>query len=79
MSSKSVKFTDKDVVILIPENWKKTPLDCPVCKTAFRNLEDVINWEKHGCCTACDLKFRYPNKEKWKLGWRPNQTSEKHH
>ena len=59
------------VIIVVPDNYKPEPLDCPICNLAFRHKPDVLNYRKWGCCENCDLKYRYPNREKWNNGWRP--------
>jgi len=61
-----------NIKIVIPENYKPDPKDCPICKLAFSSVGDVINFRKHECCLACDTKYRYPNREKWEKGWRPD-------
>ena len=60
------------VVIIVSEDHKTELKDCPICKLAFSNKEDVINFRIYGCCKACDIKYREPNREKWEEGWRPN-------
>ena len=61
-----------NIVIIIPKELKPETKDCPVCNLAFSDRKDVINFRIHGCCEACDVKYRYPNREKWEEGWRPN-------
>ena len=69
------KFLTDNIVLVIPDGWRPNPLDCPVCNCAFRSREDVINYEKFKCCLDCDVQYRYPNKDKWKNGWRPPKES----
>jgi len=59
-------------IIVVPKDYKPEPKDCPICKLAFSAKEDIINFRIHGCCCACDVKYRYPNREKWEEGWRPD-------
>ena len=61
-----------NVIIVTPEGYKPEPKDCPICHKAFMQRPDVINYRAHGCCMQCDIKYRYPNKEKWEEGWRPD-------
>ena len=63
---------NKDIIIKVPKNYKPEPKDCPVCKLAFISVEDIINYRRYECCKTCDIKYRYPNKEKWAEGWRPD-------
>ena len=60
------------VIVIIPENYVPESKDCPVCKKAFTHVGDIINFRKYGCCEVCDIKYRYPNREKWENGWRPD-------
>jgi len=65
--------------IIVVRQQAKTPepKDCPICKLAFSDKKDVLNYRIHGCCQACDVKYRYPNREKWEEGWRPDNYIEK--
>ena len=60
------------IKVIVPKKYKPETKDCPICKLAFSDISDVINFRKHGCCMACDIKIRYPNREKWENGWRPD-------
>jgi len=60
------------IIEVIPKDYKPETKDCPICKMAFCDMSDVINFRRHGCCMACDVKHRYPNQEKWENGWRPD-------
>jgi len=62
---------NKDLIIIKPKNINIVPADCPVCNLAMRNLQDVLKFKSWNCCEICYLYFAYPNKEKWKNGWRP--------
>tara|TARA_Y100000592_G_scaffold99888_1_gene177619 strand:+ start:1437 stop:1631 length:195 start_codon:yes stop_codon:yes gene_type:complete len=61
-----------NVIVIIPPKFKPEPKDCPVCKKAFSSVEDVLNYRKWECCKNCDIVYRYPNREKWEEGWRPD-------
>ncbi len=73
MDSKKVYTKHKSVTRIVPKNWKKTPVDCPVCGFAFRDFDDVLNYKTHSCCKDCDLVYRQPNSKKWEKGWRPDK------
>lgn len=60
------------IIVIVPDDRKVDPKDCPICKFAFSDRLDVINYKVHGCCQACDVKYRFPNREKWEEGWRPD-------
>ena len=61
-----------NIIVLTPINYVPEPKDCPICKKAFSKVGDVINYRKYECCEKCDLIYRFPNKEKWEEGWRPD-------
>lgn len=58
--------------VIVPDNYKPEVKDCPVCNMAFNSVKDIITYRNHQCCSACDVKYRYPNREKWENGWRPD-------
>jgi len=61
-----------NIVVIVPEEYKAEEKDCPICKLALSSTADVINYKQNGCCKSCDDLYRYPNKEKWEEGWRPD-------
>ena len=61
-----------NIIIITSSELPPDPKDCPVCKLAFSDRKDVVNFQIHGCCEACDVIYRFPNREKWEEGWRPN-------
>ena len=60
------------ISIVVPDGYKPEEKDCPFCGLAFSDVRDIVNFREHGCCEACDVKYRYPNREKWENGWRPD-------
>ena len=66
-----------NIVIILPEEYKPEAKDCPVCEKALSSLKDVMNNRKWGCCLTCDVIYRYPNREKWEEGWRPDNYKQK--
>lgn len=62
----------KDLRIISDENYCKVPLTCPVCNSMMRK-DDIADYKKFTCCRNCTLFFAYPNKDKWKDGWRPSE------
>jgi len=66
-----------NIVIILPEEYKPEAKDCPVCEKALPSLKDVMNNRKWGCCLTCDVIYRYPNREKWEEGWRPDNYKQK--
>ena len=71
--NEKIRYFKNGIAIIKPVEYKKTPLDCPVCKKALGSYDDVCCYEKNGCCENCDLVYRHPNIEKWKEGWRPSE------
>lgn len=60
------------IIIVAEKDHSTEEKDCPICCLAFSDVKDVINYRKYNCCEACDIKYRYPNREKWEEGWRPD-------
>lgn len=61
-----------NIIVVVPDDYEPAPKDCPICRLAFRDVKDVIMFKNHGCCTTCNEIHRYPNREKWENGWRPD-------
>lgn len=60
--------------IIKPEGYvRQFPLFCTVCDHVMRPEIDKESYEKFSCCDSCATMWAYPNKEKWKEGWRPSQ------
>mgnify|MGYP001370038576 CR=1 FL=1 len=57
------------------KNVETIPVDCPVCKIMLITVEDIQSFKRVECCEKCELMYYYPNREKWKKGWRPNLSS----
>ena len=64
---------EKEFDIIIEPGFKKAKFDCPVCKLALAGLEDVESVENYGACCDCTQFFYWPNKDRWKSGWRPKK------
>jgi hypothetical protein len=50
------------------------PLDCLLCKSVLIDEMDEISIVRSGCCFDCESEIVDPNRPKWILGWRPDQT-----
>jgi len=61
-------------VIRPVEEDESQPLFCPLCESIMRSTMDEDSYKKFTCCDSCATTWAYPNREKWKEGWRP--TSE---
>ena len=49
-------------------------LFCDLCGYLSISPEDHQSKLSTSVCRQCELKFFQPNREKWILGWRPNQS-----
>lgn len=63
---------NNNIIKVIPKGYNVESKDCDCCCKALRDRQDVLNNRKYGCCMLCEVKYRYPNSEKWLNGWRPN-------
>jgi len=50
------------------------PLDCLLCKSVLIDEMDEISIVRSGYCFDCESEIVDPNRPKWILGWRPDQT-----
>jgi hypothetical protein len=60
-------------VVIFSEDSECIPLCCPVCQVVLRTRFDEEEYRKLQCCTECSKNWAYPNIQKWKNGWRPDQ------
>jgi hypothetical protein len=54
-------------------NDSEQPLFCPLCESIMNSSYDDESYSKFECCDECAGTWAYPNKEKWKSGWRPTE------
>lgn len=47
---------------------------CPVCKTYSFQSKDDMYMTKFNCCFSCYIKYVEGREQRWKQGWRPNNT-----
>ena len=61
-----------DINVTTEDAHNIIPFDCPVCEILMRDNKDSFSFLEYGCCWECKEEIAYPNKIKWKEGWRPN-------
>ena len=47
---------------------------CPICGSFPKKSMDDVCLVKFDCCSACYIKYVENREERWKKGWRPNET-----
>lgn len=47
---------------------------CPVCDTYSFDLKDDLYMTKFQCCFTCYVEYIEDREDRWKQGWRPNNT-----
>ena len=47
---------------------------CPVCDTYSFSSKDDMYMTKFKCCFACYVMYVEDREDRWKQGWRPNNT-----
>ena len=72
MSDSNKLVLSKIIVKDSPEN-EHIPLDCPICNLSFRDMNDIISYETHQCCTDCAQQFVFKDREAWASGVRPEK------
>jgi hypothetical protein len=63
----------KKTYIIKGEGNDPIPHDCPVCGLSLRDLSDTISYESWKCCSDCQDRFVYLDKDGWKMGKRPTE------
>ena len=48
--------------------------NCPVCGSFAKKSLDDIYIIKYECCNTCYVKHVEGREERWKTGWRPNES-----
>ena len=70
------KSFEKDLVVASEDDRDIVPLFCPVCYVSMSDYEDFKAYKMWSSCMTCAEKWAWPNKEKWKKGWRPQIDEE---
>lgn len=67
-----IKQHEAGFFVIKPKECEKgQPIFCPLCEAIMNGAYDTEAWEKFECCDSCAGTWVYPDKEKWKMGWRP--------
>ena len=48
--------------------------DCPVCDKYSFSTKDDLYMNKFGCCYECYIGYIQGREERWREGWRPDNT-----
>ena len=70
-NGRKIKDLKRFSIIVPAEETNRVPLECPVCHYLMATLEDTISFQHYACCSACETRWAYPNKDRWQSGWRP--------
>lgn len=74
-SGKRLVKQHSNYIVVKPEDaGEPTAIFCPVCEFPMKDSDDSISFQENSCCKLCELRWAIPNKEKWKDGWRPDQS-----
>jgi len=75
-SEKEIKILSRVVVVRPKDKRSVVPVFCPCCSFPMKVVDDFLAYREFECCHHCELKFARTNKERWDLGWRPDQASD---
>lgn len=72
-------FQKKEGYVLIKpeENTNSVPLDCPLCRSLYRSIDDQSSHLEWACCHLCALRWAHARKLEWHAGWRPSEQEVK--
>ncbi|MDB4337711.1 hypothetical protein OAA09_01695 [bacterium] len=64
-----------DGIILIKPKQKISfiPASCPVCDVLFSSNLDLESYRNSNCCSYCETKYAFINREAWLEGVRPTK------
>ena len=54
---------------------KEAILNCPVCSSKIKTINDDIYFTKFDCCEKCYIKYVEGREERWLKGWRPKNVT----
>ena len=57
---------------LLNKDSKRT---CPVCSVYSFEIKDDLYMNRFNCCFNCYIKWVEGREERWKTGWRPNESN----
>ena len=62
--------------VLISKKFKSinSERSCPVCNTYSFSSKDDVYMTKFDCCFSCYVQYVEDREDRWKQGWRPNNT-----
>ncbi len=53
---------------------RRSERDCPVCGKYSFHKKDDLYMSKFKCCFECYVQYVEYREERWRTGWRPNNT-----
>jgi|6_EtaG_2_1085325.scaffolds.fasta_scaffold472140_1 hypothetical protein len=56
------------------EDNDKIPLFCPICAECMTSGYDDSYYRNYTCCYECATIWAEPDRERWKLGYRPDHS-----
>ena len=54
---------------------RERKINCPVCKTLVRKINDDVYLLKYDCCEKCYINYVENRVERWLEGWRPKNVT----
>jgi hypothetical protein len=55
---------------------RERKINCPVCGTLVRKVNDDIYLLKYDCCEECYIEYVEDREDRWLTGWRPKNVTE---
>ncbi len=65
------ELSDGIVLIKPKEKIDFIPASCPVCDVLFSSNLDLESYRNSMCCSHCETKYAFIDREKWLAGDRP--------
>lgn len=82
LSARETKQQEKDQKVnidgifiskkLLNKDSKRT---CPVCSIYSFDIKDDLYMNRFECCHKCYIQWVEGREERWKTGWRPNESN----
>ena len=72
--SRKIRSLSSGLTIIAPKQTEDgIPISCPVCRVFFSSNLDLRSYRNSSCCSFCETKYAYLDRESWDKGSRPSR------
>jgi hypothetical protein len=72
--TRKIRSSNSGLTIIAPkQNEEAVPVSCPVCRVFFSSNLDLASYRNSKCCSFCETKYAYLDRDSWMTGTRPSR------